>query len=200
MGSDDVMIWTGDSIISYSNISTNENDTVWGIFSHDHGIICENHAVWGDGYPYIYDRFKYSINNGVHPRYVVIEGGVNNVKAENNLNNSQIYKYIELSIDYSNRNGVTPICVLLLPTDGYLSDVQNKRMDDINQMIIDRHNIHSDFVLVDAREALGSYDNTHGWVLDKMYEHDNCGVYDGVHLSVAGNRVLSDVIYSSINQ
>ena len=130
------IIWIGDSIISGSPLNfafTNQpaymhyypaapEKTISYKFQEYYNISYQNSGIHADLYPNLWTRFDEDVISK-KPTFAVIEGGVNNLKA--NQSASEIFKYIRLQIIACQENGITPIVILCLPTRGYLDLTQN---------------------------------------------------------------------------
>lgn len=153
------------------------------------GMTYQNTGIGGDTYPNLFNRFYADVLQK-HPDCAVIEGGVNNLGQGNTA--AYTFPYLQDEIDNCISAGITPIVLLVLPNNG-LTQSQNEQCNAYNQMIIDYHAENPNFILVDCREALGTYANG-VWTIDAQYHSD------GVHLTESGNTVVAQAIYDAYTE
>ena len=182
--------FTDQSVYAYTQIpSPDVSKSVPYKFNALSGMTYQNLGIGGDTYPHLYNRLSLDVLQK-SPDYVVIEGGVNNLGQSDTAD--YIFPYIQDEIEDCIAAGATPIVLLVFP-DNWLTSAQNAECNDLNQMIIDYHEANQNFILVDCREALGTYTNG-VWTIDAQYNSD------GVHLTEAGNDVVAQAIYTEYMQ
>jgi len=199
------IIFIGDSILSGFPLATAYTDQpVFGGSANStsipyklrtlSGLTYQNLGINGNGYPDLNTRFAKDIT-GKHPKYVVIEGGLNNLMY-GTATTGAIISGTELQITSAQAAGIVPVVVLVTPAYGtnYLNASQSMQADAVNNAIIAYHALNPDFIIVDAREDLGSYNAQTGWALDSQYNSNS----DNVHLNEAGNAVVAQKIHDSI--
>ncbi|MFA6951220.1 MAG: GDSL-type esterase/lipase family protein [Lentimicrobiaceae bacterium] len=196
-----MVVFIGDSIISGHPLSYACTPQVEGAnfiyytkvipykFQTVSGYSYQNMGISGDTYPNLYNRFAKDVL-AKNPQYAIIEGGVNNLASGDSA--ATIFPYIQNTITAAQSAGVPAIVVLVLPAYGYLDTTKSQQCDDLNDMIIAYHTTNPDFSIVDAREAIGTYSSVNGWSLDAEYKSDT------VHLNEAGNTLLAQCIYDSM--
>ena len=124
-----------------------------------------------------------------HPKYVVLEGGVNDLV--NSVPASGVLPSIKKEILDCQHAGIYPIVLLITPAYGYLNQAQSIQADELNTLIIQYNAVNPGFKVVDTRSTLGTYSGTNGWTLKPQY------AYDTVHLNEAGNAVIAQAVYDS---
>lgn len=125
-----------------------------------------------------------------HPKYAVLEGGVNDIKM--GISNETILENWEFMLSECVNNSIQPIMVLILPwTDG--STTQTAQVNYINSQLIILAGEYNATV-VDARNELGIYKNeTDKWSIKPEYNNDN------IHLNAFGYAILGQKIAYAIN-
>jgi lysophospholipase L1-like esterase len=195
------IVFTGDSIISGQALSfacTNQgfyapasdfSKAIPAKFQALSGLKSQNVATSGINYPRIYNEFK-SWALARSPKYILIEGGINNLKAGHTA--ATIFAYIQQQILDCQAAGIMPIVCLVFPTTGQLTTAQKAEYNTLNQSIIDYHTTNPNFILVDCREALGTLSGGN-WTLDNTYSSD------GLHLNEAGNTLVAQTIWNAFS-
>ena len=196
MRSPDV-IFIGDSIIAghpghYSFIEnrslTNLNSSCEFDFGKFSGLSYQNMGIGGQTTSQIRARFRYDVVNQ-HPKYAVIEGGVNDVgKASNE---TILKNWDSMLLDCVNNN-IQPIVLLILP-GLYGNSTQTAQVNSINkQLIILARKYNA--IVVDARDKLGVYNKQEdSWRIKPEYNVDN------VHFNSLGYAVLGHEIANVIS-
>jgi PKD repeat protein len=190
------IIFTGDSIISGQALSfacTNQgfyapasdfSNVIPSKLQGLTGLTYQNIATSGINYPRIYNEF-YAWALQHQPQYILIEGGINNLKADHTA--EFIFSYIQQQILDCQAASVTPIVCLVFPTSGQLTASQVIQYEALNQLIINYQGVNNGFLLVDCRDDLGTYSGG-TWVLNGSYSSD------GLHLNEAGNTLVAQRI------
>lgn len=199
------VIWFGDSIISGTpnNVAFT---TQWTSTITDYPVepsttiaykyyalreaSYQNLGIHGDSFPNLYNRFQNDVI-AKKPSFVFIEGGVNDLA--NSESAESIFSYIRDEITDAQAANIQPIVILPLPAYGYLDATESLEADDLSNLIIDYHNSNSNFVLIDARDDLGTHSASTGWTLLPAY------AADVVHLNEDGNEKLAQIIFSAYN-
>jgi PKD repeat protein len=153
----------------------------------------QNCGLHGDVYPNLYTRFNRDVIQKA-PRFCVIEGGLNNL-AQGTLTAAQIAQYLEQQIVDAQNAGIKPILILVTPAYGYLNTAQSQQANALNDLLIAYHNVNTNFILIDPRSLLGTYNVTNGWTLKAEYAVDSPA---GAHINEAGNAALAQLIYDSL--
>lgn len=205
MDSPDI-IFLGGSILSGSPLSTAYTDqpTIGGFANSTSipyklrtlsGLTYQNMGIYGNRYPDLNTRFAKDVT-AKHPTYVVIEGGVDDLKL-GTATTDDIILYTKLQIIAAQVANIIPIVILILPAYGanYLTASQSLQADAVNNAIIAYHVQNQDFRIVDARDELGSHNAQTGWTLDTQYNSGS----DNVHLNEAGNAIVAQKIYDSFS-
>jgi lysophospholipase L1-like esterase len=195
MKSPDV-VFIGDSIIAghpghYSFIEkrplTNLNSSCEFYFGKFSGLSYQNMGIGGQTTSQIRARFQYDVVNQ-HPKYAVIEGGVNDVgKASNE---TIIENWDSMLLDCVNNN-IQPIVILILPGI-YGNSTQTAQVNYINKQLLilaKKYNA----IVVDSRSKLGVYNKQEdSWIIKPEYNVDN------VHFNSLGYAIFGHEIANAI--
>lgn len=194
---DDVdVVFIGDSIMAghpahYSYIETTQTNDLTSTIEYQFGQVSDlsyqNMGIGGQTTTQIKARFASDVIN-LHPNYVVIEGGVNDVAGA--VDSATILSNYEWMIDTALANDVQPFVILILSwTNGDIA--QNQQIDYINAELITMCEEKS-IEYIDARQEIGEFrvggDDGNYWNIQSQYNAD------GVHFNSAGHGVIAGEI------
>lgn len=196
MRSPDV-VFIGDSIFAghpghYSFLETgfitNLNSSCEVHFGKFSGLTYQNMGIGGQTTSHIRERFQNDVINQ-YPKYVVLEGGVNDVMV--GTSDKIILENWEFMLSECVNNSIQPVVVLILPwTNG--DAAQTAQVNYINKQLTILSSKYN-ATIVDARDELGIYNKeTDKWSIKPEYDTD------GVHLNILGYIILGQKIADTI--
>lgn len=193
------VIFIGDSIIAghpahYSYIEsyathTAPNDTISYNFEQLTGHKTQNMGIGGQTTTQIWDRLG-TDTLITTPKYVVIEGGVNDVSL--GVENATILANVENEIVACRNAGITPVLLLILPWTGGDANETNQ-VNYLNEQYQAFATEYPGTIIVDARQEVGDYnETTTKWSIKPEYDAD------GVHFNAAGYAKIAEVLASEV--
>ncbi len=183
-------VFIGDSICAghpghYSfleaNNTTNLNSSCEYYFGKFTGLSYQNMGVGGQTTSQIRARFQKDVINQ-HPKYAVLEGGVNDVEL-GLASNETILENWKFMLSECINNSIQPVVILILPWT-YGNVTKTAKVNYINEQLIIL-SIKYNATIVDARDKLGIYNQvTDKWSIKPEYNIDN------THFNAAGYSIL----------
>lgn len=193
------MVFIGDSICAghpghYSYLETTSTTNIpssyeyW--FRNVGNVSYQNMGIGGQTTTQIATRFANDVIAS-HPKYVVIEGGVNDVSQ--NTTNETILGNYETMLDACDEADIKPVIVLILPWHNSAVE-KKKQIDYLNEQLIIKASEHN-CCYIDVRDTIGHYDADLGtWDVDTVYNAD------GVHFTAAGYEAVGkEMFYQFVN-
>lgn len=196
------MIFIGDSIISGTPVhrslimdtgSTNISTSIENQWSMKvNGRTYQNMGYGGQNTTSINNRFNSDVVN-LKPEFVLIEGGVNDLSK---VSTSEILTNWESMIQKTHNNNITPVIMLILPSNKNGSDDIVNKIDYLNEQLIILATNYTPSIVVDARCYVGVYrpSGPYGncWDTNASYTPDN-----GLHFNQFGNERIAQAIKDS---
>lgn len=202
-----MFVTIGDSLISgsYSNHSFADNvlasisdppvALAWNI-GHALNYTYQNMGIGGDGIDSIDFRFTNDVIN-LHPQFVVLDGGVNNI-LDVTLTNSQILAHWTNIISACGTYGIKPVVLGMLPFRNYGLATTNllQQRDAINaavKSLVESSN--GIYVNVDSYIGKNDPGGDAGnlWAVQAIYDSG-----DGIHLNPAGYAVVASAVIDAL--
>jgi lysophospholipase L1-like esterase len=193
------VVFIGDSIISGHNShqsflgtteTTNIASTIEYQFGNFTGYTYQNMGIGGQNTSQIQARFTNDVVN-LHPRIVVIEGGVNDI-AQGVSKATFIAKWTSILETAQASNGITTIFVLKILPWSNGTTVQMQTRDDWNSSLETLASGYSKAVVVDASSYVGLFraggDVANLWDMQAIYN------VDGVHYNQAGHTKVAQAL------
>ncbi len=148
-------------------------------------ITYQNMGIGSQTTSQIAARFQTDVVN-LHPKFAVIEGGVNDVSG--GVNNETVLGNYETMLAACEASGIKPVIVLILPWHAGTT-TQKKQIDYLNEQLILKASEHN-CAYIDCRDTVGYYNTAIGsWDVDNEYNAD------GVHYTVAGYTALGQEMF-----
>jgi lysophospholipase L1-like esterase len=197
-------VFIGDSIISGNSShqsflntteTTNIASTIERKFSTATGYTYQNMGIGGQGIAAIASRFTADVIN-LHPRVVVIEGGVNDIQGGATTKATFLANWTTMLDAAQADSGITKILVLkILPwTNGTNTQMQTR--DDWNNSLATLASGYSKAVVVDASSYVGL--NRVGGDSGNLWDIISYYTDDGVHFTSSGHFQIAQALADSI--
>lgn len=194
----------GDSIIAghpghYSfletTVTTNIASTIEGQFGNLTGYSYQNMGIGGQTTTQIAARFDSDIV-ALHPRAVVIEGGVNDI-AGGSITKTTFLNNWTTMLDACRDNDIIPIVIPIMPwTNGNTTQMTTR--DDWNVSLVALAQTYEDTIVADMSSAVGQYaaDGPEGnlWDIKTAYNAD------GVHFNSTGHGAIAAVLADALEE
>lgn len=152
-----------------------------------------NHGIGGQTAAQIAARFQTDVVD-MKPRYVLIEGGVNDLGAVTTVN--QVLASYTTMLDLCAANGIIGVVLLILPYTNGTNAAMQKR-DQINAGLVSLVAGYSGFRVADAGSAVGVFraggDANNLWDIAAAYSDGS-----GVHFNSAGYAAIANVIAAAV--
>lgn len=151
----------------------------------------QNLGIGGQTTTQILARFSSDLIS-LHPRYALIEGGVNDIYAA--ATTASVISNWTAMLQKCKDSSITPIIMLITPwTNG--TNLQNMQIDTINSTLKSLAPSYNGIV-ADARSAIGQFRS--GGTAGNLWDQQTIyAAGDGIHWNPLGYRTIATVIYNA---
>jgi len=155
-------------------------------------ITTQNMGIGSQGTSTIQARFAADVV-ALKPKYVLINGGVNDVAA-GTVNATIVAKYV-LMLNAAVAADIIPIILLPLPwTNG--TNVQSQQMDALRLLLVALESTYPTLITVDARSVVGQF--RVGGDAGNLWDHIPAYTTDNVHFTAIGYGLIADKVVATL--
>ena len=200
-----IISFIGDSIVegqpeSLSFINDGITNTFTTTFPYkvqtNLNITGQNLGIGGQTSTQIKNRFGNAIREYTKPKYVVINGGINDIAAA--VSNSTIISNYTQMLDICILNNIKAFILLVLPYN-FSTTLQARQIDDLNNSLISLA-VTKNATIIDARSDVGQFrpggDAGNLWNINPLYLA-NDGL--GMHYKSSGYKLIGNKVSSSVS-